>query len=315
MQTLQNKRTLSLLAILFSLSAVAIVQGQERSKAEAALACQNARATLTQSIRLPLASLEAAGIFAYDFTDGSIIHSENADLALPLASLTKLMTVRVALESRDPETIYTIEPRDLSPEGSIGLAAGERYRLRDLARAALIASSNDAALALSHASGLSDGSFLTSANAEARSLGLSSLQFKSVTGLDTKDEGGETTAYGSPRDILMLLERDLADFPGTFKETTAENASISSLGGKTISLSNTNRALLGLPLLTASKTGYTQNAGGNLAILWKAEGGHELGAAVLGSSEDGRFSDMLSLYTAANRLESVDKYFDPVCTK
>ena len=242
-------------------------------------------------------------LYAYDFTTNTVLYDKNGETALPLASLTKLMTVRVALEKdTDPNGLYTLTASDLAPDGSIGMSVGQRYSITSLAYAALIPSSNDAAESLMHSTHLSDQLFFDAMDAEAQKLGLSSLSYNSATGLDNDD--GSASSYGSAKDITTLLYKDSTDFPSLFSATTKANSTIVSDTGVVIPLTSTDLALEQLPLLTAGKTGYTLTAGGNLAIVWKSDRpNHDMiGATVLGSTEDGRFSDMVLLYTAANQL-------------
>ena len=114
-----------------------------------------------------------------------------------------------------------------------------------------------------------------------------------------------------------MPQEDSADFPELFALTSMEKSVISSTSGDRISLLTTNEALEKLPLLAAGKTGYTLSAGGNLSILWSANTpSHDvLGAVILGSTQQGRFTDMVALYDTANTILQASNSLPQACRK
>ena len=304
MRIFKNKRTPRLLLSLIFLTIVAVADIQLTAIKDAREACEKSQADLMARLAVPL-SQQGIGkaLYAYDFTTGTVLYDKDGEEPLPLASLTKLMTVRVAMQQApDPDAYYTITAPDLAPDGSIGMSPGQSYTIRSLAYAALIPSSNDAAEALMHSTKLSDQLFFGAMDAQAEQLGLPSLSYQSATGLDNDD--GTASSRGSAQDIAKLLYADATAYPTLFDKTTEQSSSITSSTGVVIPLQSTNAALDKLPLLTAGKTGYTLTAGGNLAILWSAATPRHdtVGAVVLGSTEDGRFDDMVLLYDTANAM-------------
>ena len=301
MRIFQTQQTPKLLLILVILTVVALGDIKLASVKEVDTICKQAASDLAARTVIPMSQGIGKALYSYDFTTGRVLYAKNADIPLPLASLTKLMTVRVALEKTpDPNALYTLTAPDLAPDWSLGMSVGERYSTTSLVYAALIPSSNDAAEALMHSTHLSDQMFFQAMDDEGKKLGLNSLSYASATGLDNDD--GSASSYGSAQDITALLHADDTDYPDIFSMTTKPTASIVSDTGVVIPLVSTNLALNELQLLVAGKTGYTLTAGGNLAILWKASNGDMIGATVLGSTEDGRFSDMILLYNVSNSL-------------
>lgn len=255
---------------------------------------------------------EAKAIYVYDFTKKQPLFGLNENTSLPLASLTKLMTIRMAAKSVSPNATYTIVKDDLLPDGSsTGFVVGDSYHVIDIMRAAIIASSNNAAVMLARSTKLSIDSFIQLMNYEAKNLGLESLSYKSPTGLDL--DNTHASAFGSAQDTVSLLYRDYTDFPKIFSESTKDSVLIRSEAGRSTTLVNTNKAIPALALLVASKTGYTDIAGGNLAILWQEPGGDLIGASVLGSSQTGRFYDMVHVHNAAVLYLSGINSFPNVC--
>jgi serine-type D-Ala-D-Ala carboxypeptidase (penicillin-binding protein 5/6) len=119
-------------------------------------------------------AVDAEAYLVVNGRTGEVLASRNAAERVPMASITKLMTVLVALEHARPEDVVTVGPSAASiGESTINLRAGERLTVRDLITAALVQSANDAATAL--AAGVAGGSverFVGWMNERAASLGL-----------------------------------------------------------------------------------------------------------------------------------------------
>lgn len=307
MKILRNPHLISLVVILIFLSFVSVGNFYEHKRLEEIEMCQTADLALKQAaFGYPDETIIAKAFHLYNFSKNRKILGRNEYEVLPLASLTKLMTIRIVLKNQNEPKLYTVRDEDLGSDGSVGFVAGDTFEVSDLVRSALVASSNHAAVMLARSTGLSDDTFMQVMNVEAKNLGLSSLQFQSVTGLDT--ESLDPTAVGTAEDILLLLLKNNQDFPETMMASTLPTTAIAATNGRGIKLENTNDALLFLDTFIAGKTGYTKSAGGNLAVLWRDEGGELLGGVVLGSTEEGRFLDMIALHDGANRyLSSLEK--------
>jgi len=113
------------------------------------------------------------------------------------------------------------------------------------------------------------------------------------TGLDLQTQ--VSGSYGSARDVANLLVYAVEKYPDLFEATRQLVFKVSPLDGKNREAKNTNEAVLKIPGLIASKTGFTDLAGGNLAVLMDAGLGHPIAIVVLGSSEQGRFVDVEKL--------------------
>ena len=117
---------------------------------------------------------------------GEVLLARRAHDRLPIASITKLMTVLVALERSKPARWSPCRDAVGVTGSTIRLRAGERLPLRDLVAAALIQSANDSAVALAeHVGGGDSGPFVEYMNQRAKALGLSETQFAQPDGLDT----------------------------------------------------------------------------------------------------------------------------------
>ena len=180
-----------------------------------------------------------------------VLAARAPDVPRAPASITKLMTVLVALEHARLDEMVTVTPQAAGVgESTVMLRPGERLSVRDLAIAALVPSANDAATALAvHVGRGSVARFVAMMNAKARLLGLSSTHFENPHGLDQPGH------VSSARDVTTLLSAALRE-PFIRRWSTRSTATIA--GGRT--LTSTDDLLGELPLVGA-KTGHTNAAG------------------------------------------------------
>lgn len=260
-------------------------------------------ATTTPEKRVfPSVSLEARAGYVYDARTGEKLFSKNGDTMLPLASLTKILTALVATRDIPSDQEVVISQTALDTEGASGLTLGERWKLLDLASFTLIVSSNDGATALREAyESHTGGSFIAAMNNRAKKLGLSA-RFVNETGLDV-GFGHETNA-GSAHDVALLLTAALAEAPSLFDSTRNESAVFTSLSGIQHEATNTNDLINDIPWALGAKTGFTDAAGGNLAVAFDRSVGHPIIIVVMGSSREGRFEDVRKLIEATLEMTS-----------
>ncbi|MSR70984.1 D-alanyl-D-alanine carboxypeptidase [Candidatus Kaiserbacteria bacterium] len=237
--------------------------------------------------------LEAKAAVLYDVHTGAVLYQKNATEALPLASLTKLMAAQTVLSLNNPATLVVITAEDLRPEGDSGLKPGETMALGDLIKLALVASSNDAITAA--AASLGDDP-IAKMNTAARELGLTKTLFYNATGLDITER--VSGAYGSAYDVARLASLFYIDHADFFELTTLPKIQVDG-GNKEISLAATALPLQDIPGFVAAKTGYTTLAGGNLVAIFDLQPGTTVAAVVLGSTHEGRFSDIKTIIEAA----------------
>ena len=248
-------------------------------------------------------SIQGKAAYVIDVSTNKVLYEKNADEQLPLASVTKLMTALVAYELLTKNTEVPITLAATKQDGYSGLSQGESFSLENLLNLTLISSSNDGAYAIASAVGsqiVDDGdacTFVEAMNIKAGELGLSQTYFRNPTGLDiSEDEGG---AYGSARDIAFLMKYILTHYPNIIEGTTESAAHITDDQGAVHRVENTNPIVANIDGLIGSKTGYTDLAGGNLAIAFDAAYNRPVVVVVLGSTYSARFDDVLTLTDAA----------------
>lgn len=249
-------------------------------------------------------SLESKSAIVWDIEKEKIIFSKNGTAVYPLASVTKLMTAYTAQKHAPDILSVTIQNQDIALEGDQGLLLGEQWRLINLIDYGLVTSSNDAMSAIAAAVGSindiqithedSKKKFISLMNTSAHELNLDTLNFNNESGLDD-EERNVAGGYGSALDVSRLLGVMLREHPDSLFRTRDPYVSLSSINGFEHTGANTNLSTSRIPGLLASKTGFTDLAGGNLAIVFDAGLNRPVAVVVLGSSIEGRFRDIEKL--------------------
>ena len=223
--------------------------------------------------------------------NNSYLFTKNPQEIRPIASLTKLMTALVFLDNNPGwEEIYTIKREDRREGGKIFLFLGDKIKVKHLFHASLIASANTATMALANSTGLTEAEFVDKMNQKAKDFGLENTSFADPVGLSEKN-------LSSAQDVAKLLS--LALNQETIKQAVAlENYEFSTEQGKIKQLETTDQ-LLSVDLanfeIKGGKTGYTDEAGGCLALQLN-RAGEDFFAVVLGAeNHDSRFVEMLKL--------------------
>lgn len=245
-------------------------------------------------------NLTGQAAIVYDLTTGQTLYAENAERQLPLASLTKLLTVYAGATMLGQGAQISISSTSLAAEGDNNFYAGEIFTFSELARFALVGSSNDAAEAIAEAVAARRATTLRdSLAAAAGSAGLAKTYAVNGSGLDisTAASGG----YGSARDMAVLAGALVKASPRLAEATTQGSVTIRSVAGEAHSLPNTNQGAASVPGIMLSKTGFTDLAGGNLAVVVDVGIGHPVAIVVLGSTREGRFQDVNRLLNATQQ--------------
>ncbi len=240
-------------------------------------------------------SLRAESAYVYDTMSNAELFSKESYAQLPLASLTKAMTALIVRERVFTDARIVIEESDLVPEGDSGLLPGESFSRDDLIDFMLSVSSNDAARALARSAAGEEGRFVEYMNEKAAQLRMTQTFFLNESGLD--ENMNVSGAYGSARDIGILFLHMLETYPDLL-EATAYPESFVTSSDTLHNATNTNIIARDIPGLVAGKTGYTDLAGGNLAVVFEIEPMYRIIVVVLGSSVEERFVDVEKLIDA-----------------
>lgn len=225
--------------------------------------------------------LSAASALLVDLDAGQTLYALRPDEPRPPASTAKLMTALITLRQVPLDGTVTVSATAAGTEGSrMGLVAGETLTVRDLLYGLLVASGNDAAVALAEHVAGSEAEFVALMNSEAERMGLSATRFANPHGLDA---AGMTSSATD----LLTMARAALEYP-VFVEIVATQ-SVQIAGHD---LTNTNELLGSYAGADGIKTGTTDEAGECL-VASVSRSGHRIVAVVLGSA--GRYADVRAL--------------------
>jgi D-alanyl-D-alanine carboxypeptidase (penicillin-binding protein 5/6) len=199
-------------------------------------------------------SIKASALYLVELKSGRVLLEKDAARRLPPASLTKIMTALVALESAPLQKVVKIDRRALVHPSSLKFQPGEEFLLRDLVTAMLVTSANDACEAVAwHVGGNADR-FVVMMNERARALGLKNTHFANACGFDAPGH------YSTAADLAKLTKQALQEpvFSMMVRTIVRDIATVD--GTRQISLHSTNELLLD-PDVNGVKTGYTSKAG------------------------------------------------------
>jgi D-alanyl-D-alanine carboxypeptidase (penicillin-binding protein 5/6) len=209
-----------------------------------------------------------------------VLAASRPDARLPMASTTKLMTALVTLERAKLGDIVVVPKASAAAGGSSsGLVPGERLPVRTLLKGLMVASGNDASIALAfHVGHGSEARFVTMMNREAKQLGLANTHYANPHGLDHAGH------YSSVRDMVTLGEQAM-EFPVIRNVVRRRVAFIPGPGGRGTRRLQSENDLLAIDRdADGVKTGHTDGAGYALvAHATRASNGIELYAAMIGS--------------------------------
>lgn len=198
-----------------------------------------------------------AGAILMEAESGQVLFEQNPDEKLPIASVTKIMTLLLTLEAIDSGVIsltdtVTVSENAASMGGSQAfMEAGEQMSVDDMLKAITVSSCNDAAVAMAEHLAGSEMAFVERMNSRAAELGMTSTDFVNCTGLDD-----DAMHYSSARDVA-IMSRELISHPLIFDYTTIWMDSIRE--GK-FGLANTNKLIRFYNGANGLKTGSTSKA-------------------------------------------------------
>ena len=251
--------------------------------------------------------IKAKAVYVLDVRTGKVLYQKNSDTRMPLASLTKVMRALVATDLA-PEISTVIVSNDaIKIEGNSGLRANEKWNLKELLDFSLTSSSNDGMTAVAFALGAlhktnstnidAENDFVNLMNMKADALNMKNTYYLNVTGLDESEV--KNGAYGTAYDMVTLFEHILKNKPSLLDATRQSTLNLVSLDNIVHKIQNTDQVVANIPGIKASKTGFTDIAGGNLVIAFDPELGRPIIIAVLGSTQEDRFSDIEKLVEAS----------------
>ena len=230
--------------------------------------------------------INAKSAILMEVNSGKILYEQNADEQLPPASITKIMSLLLIMESINMgkisvEDVVTASEHACSMGGSqIWLEPGETMTVDDLLKATVIASANDATVALGEYIAGSEEGFVAMMNARAQELGMINTNFANATGLDA--EGHMSSAHDVAIMSAELIKYDLIkNYSTVWMDTLRDGES---------ELVNTNKLVRFYEGTTGLKTGTTSGAGYCLSATTERNGLELVAVIMSGDTSNDRFN-------------------------
>ncbi len=252
-------------------------------------------------------SVNAKSALLMEASSGQVIFEKNADEKRPVASIVKMMTILMCIEAVENGRVSLTDSVNITKNASgmggsqVLLDTGETQTLEILLKSAIVASANDAAVAIAEHIYGSEDLFVQEMNRRARELGMTDTVFKNCTGLP--ESGQHTTA----RDVAAMSQA-LFSKDTYYKYSTIWMDNLDHHDGRITQLTNTNRLIRLYEGCDGGKTGSTNEAGYCISATAKRSG-MRLIAVVLGADAGKtRFSvaeDMLDYGFANYRVTAV----------
>lgn len=229
-----------------------------------------------------------------DSLSGKVLYEKNADEKLPPASMTKLASMLLIMESIDNETLkfddmVTISEEAANMGGSqVFLQAGESYSVRDLLKSIAIASGNDAVYAMAEKIGGSHEEFVNMLNKRLKEIGAVNTNFVNAHGLDAEGH------YSTARD-MSIIARELLKHEKILEYTSIYEEYLEKNDGSRIWLVNTNKLVRYYNGVDGLKTGFTKTAGYCLTATAKKDNFRLISVVMGEDTSENRSADTVKL--------------------
>lgn len=237
------------------------------------------------------ADVSAPSAILMDYETGTVLFEKNSHEVRPCASITKVMTLCLIFDAIDSgkisyDSVVTASPHAASMGGSdIWLVEGEQMSANDMIKAIVVASANDAAVAMAEYICGSEDAFVAEMNKKAQDLGMKETVFKNCNGLD--EDGHVTSAYD-----VAVMSRELMKHEDVFNYTSIW---LDFLRDGATQIVNTNKLLKSYDGITGLKTGTTSQAGACISATAQRDSLHLISVVLGAASTTDRFDDAATL--------------------
>ena len=228
-------------------------------------------------------SIDAKAAIAVDADTGKIFYAQDSTTPMPIASITKVLSVYVVYDQIKNEQLNLLDQVVISPElaelstkpdlSNVALVANQAYSVESLIHASLIQSANAAVMALGEKVAGNQEQFVNMMRQKAESLGITDAKIISVSGLNNRDlgdfrypgTGDDEENEMSAEDIAIIAKHFIEDYPEVLNITSTVQESFGENTAQPSTMQNWNQLLPGLPLqkegVVGLKTGTTDLAG------------------------------------------------------
>ncbi|HBJ97833.1 MAG TPA: D-alanyl-D-alanine carboxypeptidase, partial [Clostridiales bacterium] len=243
-------------------------------------------------------SVKCKSAIIMDYHSGSIIYAKNENARLPIASMTKLMALLLTFENVDNNNLSLDEKITVSKTASgmggseVFLEAGGEYLCSDLVKSVIVASANDATVALCERLYGSEENAVEEMNKRAKELNLSDTLYSNSTGLT------KPTQYSSAKDVANLL-KELCTHKQYFNYSKIWMDEIKHPSGNVTEISNTNKLVRFYEGCDGGKTGFTGEAGFCLSATAKRGAMRLISVVIGGENSKERFNGVRTMFNYA----------------
>lgn len=248
--------------------------------------------------------LKASSYFLMDADSGKVLVEKNADVRLPPASLTKLITMYVISDALKSGNIHLTDKVRISSKawrtgGSrMFIKVNDEVAVHDLLQGIVVASGNDASVAMAEYLAGTEETFASMMNAEAKSIGMNNSHFVDSNGLPNANH------YSTARDLALLARAIIKKFPEDYRLYSEKWFTYNH-----IRQPNRNRLLWNFPYADGLKTGHT-DAAGYCLVASAVKNGTRLVSVVMGAPSDtSRTEDSIRLLTYGFRFFETHKLY------
>ena len=237
----------------------------------------------------------AKSIILVDYNSGEVLKEDNADEKLPIASMVKMMTLLLTFEEMDKGNL-TLDTKITTTENASGMGGSQvfidpyvTYTAEQMIKSVIMASANDASVALAeHISG-SEDTFVKKMNERAKVLGMTNTLYANCTGLPEPEQ------YSSARDVSILM-KELLRHEIYFNYSTIWMDELIHPSGRKTELVNTNKLTRYYKGCDAGKTGSTSEAGYCLCASAKRDDMRLISVVIGSKTGQDRFNESASLF-------------------
>lgn len=237
----------------------------------------------------------AKSIILVDYNSGEVLKEDNADEKLPIASMVKMMTLLLTFEEMDKGNL-ALDTKITTTENASGMGGSQvfidpyvTYTAEQMIKSVIMASANDASVALAeHISG-SEDTFVKKMNERAKALGMTNTLYANCTGLPEPEQ------YSSARDVSILM-KELLRHEIYFNYSTIWMDELIHPSGRKTELVNTNKLTRYYKGCDAGKTGSTSEAGYCLCASAKRDDMRLISVVIGSKTGQDRFNESASLF-------------------
>ena len=241
-------------------------------------------------------NLDSKSAILLDNASGKILYEKNINEKLPMASMTKIMSILLIMEQIDNGNLNYNDKVLISKNASgmggsqVFLQAVEEYKVEDLLKCIAVSSANDAVVAMAEKISGTEEAFVAQMNAKVKELGLTNTHFANPHGLDNENH------YSTAQDMARIAQ-ELLKHEDILRFTSIYEDYLTKPDGSQVWLVNTNRLVRFYDGVDGLKTGYTTDAGYCLTATAKKNDLRLISVVMNASSADARSKDTATLLT------------------